>query len=522
MIRNMTNYFGRVDDHDQLRQAIKDRYGVGIMQTTDPANPGAAPMETYSKGAFSIAVDNGLVEGITLGFNKKIASALGTLFTEPGMRFDLTHDTVDDLTEETQLIEMNRQKGGFMPSIVEVDLQSCEVGSSCMLFQYLEDDDTINYTRFSPADLYAIFGDTIIDNGVPRATDVTDIEDASAVIINLGAVDVSRNRYLGIVGRSEGYPLGRWVTFTGSDGRQLPPDYDSNAIEYEIDGEQANPLSWFAEQNPELNTPEYPIVIIQGGITDSHDLTPITSSLYHNTLEIDLAASHILAGTQDGISGTIVVSREKIGAPHALPRVVSGAMALEPGQSADRLPSDSSGALTALETLERLMIHIASGYSVPDYMVVSRDHTLDASSGVALEIKARPLSKKRAYRAELNELAVNKIFQIEKALIGVHHEGDDSVVSTLLECDQTWDPGCIRLPENKVEQVQRLTGMLNAGVIDIIEYLRQTFTLSSDVEAMEIYDRMSDRAGEYPALNKEEKDEQEKQRTTRLGLQRNR
>jgi len=242
----MDRYFGRIDDHDQLKDAIIDRYGVGIKQTTDPAAPSGRPLETYVKQDFAVAVDQGLIEGITLGFGQKVSAALATLFTEPGMRLDLAHDSKKDLTEETEFLDLQRKHGGFYSAIVESDKQSCQDGSSLVFTQW---SDGLDYRKLSPADLYVIFGDYIEDDGVVRGVDPLSIEDASAIIINLGAIDVGKNRYLGIAGRSDAYPTGRWVTWESHDGTQLPPDYDSEAIEYEIGGKQANPLSWMAATN---------------------------------------------------------------------------------------------------------------------------------------------------------------------------------------------------------------------------------------------------------------------------------
>lgn len=532
LIRTMDHYFGRIDDHDQLSDAIKDRYAVGIKEVKDPSSNSNAVRETYVKRDFATAVDAGLVEAITLGFGQKVSNALATLFTEAGMRMDLQHETVEDLALAEELIDEQREKGGQQAALVEADKGSCQIGSNLVFVQ--SQGGQLEYHKLSPADVYVIYGDTITEtyndeNGTEqtksRSADVTDLEDASAVIINLGVVDVGINRYVGIVARCDGYKYGRWVEWQGSDGRQLPSDGEDGVIEltFDVDGTevQANPLSWFAETNPDLDVPEYPIMIIKGGICDTSGLTPITDSLYLDSKEFDVAASHTLSKSQDNISGTTVITRE-LASPHALPRTIGGVIGLEPGHDAKKLDSGSAGANDALEVLERLMIHCAAGYSVPDYMVVSRDHTLDASSGVALQVKARPLVKNREYRVELNTQAVSKLFDIEKYLLAIHHSGDDEAVNLLLECSQTWDAGKLKLPENKNELVTRLSTMLDKGIIDVLEYIRQYYMLPSDVDAENMYTRMNERKDEFPPLNKEEMDAQRQQQTKQLGLTRNR
>ena len=518
-IRAMDRYFGRLDDHYQIKEAIKDRYSVGIKELSDPSSNSTAVRETYVKSDFATAVDAGLIEAISLGFGQKVSNALATLFSEPGMRMDLVHENEEtDLANAENLLDGQRVEGGLQSALVECDKQSCSVGSSLVLVQYKSGH--LDYTKVSPADIYAIFGDTITENGVERATDLEELEDASAVIINLGQDDIGSYRYIGIAGRSPGYPNGRWVEFSGYDGRQLPPDYDPEVIEFELDGKQANPLSWYAAKYPDDDIPEYPLIVIKGGICDTSALTPMTESLYKDALEFDVAASHTLSKSQENINGVTVIRKETHDAIDALPRIISPTMALQYGQIAEKLASDSGGSIDALEVLERLMMHCAAGYSVPDYMIVSRDHTLDASSGVALQVKARPLVKNREYRTELNKTAVAKLYDIEKYLLEIHHKGDDAEVALLLECTQDWDPGQLKLPENKNELVTRLTMMLDKGIIDVLEYIRQYYMLPSDVDAEEMYTRMSERKDEFPALNKEEMDEKAQQRP--LGLQRNR
>lgn len=518
-IREMDRYFGRVDDHDQIRTAIKDRYAVGIKEIADPSSNSTAVRETYVKSDLATAIDAGLIEALSMGLGQKVSAALATLFSEPGMRMDLVHETEDtDLASAEDFLDGQRIEGGMQSSLVECDKQSCSVGSSLVLLQYKSGH--LDYTKISPADIYVIHGDTITDDGVERATDLASLEDASAVIINLGMDDIGSYRYIGIAGRCAGYKTGRWVEFSGYDGRQLPPDYDPDVIEFEINGKQANPLSWYAAQHPDDDVPEYPLIVIKGGICDTDALTPMTQSLYLDSIEFDVAASHTLSKSQENINGVTVIRKEAHDAIDALPRTVSPIMALQYGQIAEKLASDSGGSIDALEVLERLMMHCAAGYSVPDYMIVSRDHTLDASSGVALQIKARPLVKNREYRTELNKTSIAKLFDIERYLLEIHHDGDDSEVALLLECSQDWDPGQLKLPENKNELVTRLTMMLDKGIIDVLEYIRQYYMLPSDVDAEEMYTRMSERKDEFPALNKEEMDEQRNNRP--LGLQRNR
>jgi len=157
--------------------------------------------------------------------------------------------------------------------------------------------------------------------------------------------------------------------------------------------------------------------------------------------------------------------------------------------------------------LKDLQVQIGEGYSVPDFMLSSEDHLLEASSGVALKIKSRPLKKKRENKIELVKPAIRDLYEIEKALIATFHKPDDengSAVNLLLECKQHWDAGELKLPENKKEKIEWITSLLTAGVVDIIWALREIEILADDQEAIALYEKMEKRFKKYAPLKEEE------------------
>lgn len=503
VVDDMLDYYQRREDHSQIRTGIKKRFGLGIRKTDDPGNKNAS-IETYVRDGFSIQVDSGMVEALSIGFGSKVVAALATLFTEPGQRYTLLHDTVEDVEPANDLLNKHRRFGGYDAALVEADVMSKQIGSAGLLVGFA--NRGLSYQVLAPSDVRAYFADTIMDDGVLRGTDKKDIEDASAVVIRLSQVDIAEWNYLAIVGRSGENPQGRHVMFRSSNlSTKIPAYGEDGAIDYEIDGAPANPLSYWANQNPDEFLPEYPIAILDGGLTKSGELMPHYTSLYEDSLEMDISGSHLLGTSSDAARGTLALERTAEAAGKPLPRTLRGQIDLQPGQSINHISHSASDSVEALTVHAKLMTEAAANYSVPDYMVVSEDHSLDASSGVALQVKTRPLTKKREMMVDVARPAVRKIFEIEKSLLGLHVAELDSSVALLLECEQQWDAGELLLPENRKEKADRIKTLMDQGIYDTIAGIREQYNLATDAEAEEIYNKMKDRAGEFPPLSAPQK-----------------
>jgi hypothetical protein len=144
------------------------------------------------------------------------------------------------------------------------------------------------------------------------------------------------------------------------------------------------------------------------------------------------------------------------------------------------------------------MIDAAAGYGVPDFMVASEDHTLDASSGIALQVKTRPLVKERARREDINATQVSKIFEIEKALLHLFYESAET--SALLPLTMAWTAGPLELPENKKEKADRILALKKDGILDEIAAIREYYGFATIDEAVDEYNRMKERRVKYPPL----------------------
>lgn len=499
IIDEMLGYWDRSTDYDRIRTAIKQRFGVGIGVETDPANPDQ-PYKLYTRKDFTTQIDAGLIESITIGWGQKIIAALATLFTEKGQRFELVSENEDaDLSVELEYIDGIRDDGGFYSAIVDADRMSIGVGSSAIFPTFK--NGGIEYQVLSPSDVRIYWPSAIIDaDGKRRSPDYRDIEDAYAITIRLAEVDMNRHNYLAIFGRSEDFPNGRWVEYVSNGiSTELPELNDENANEYEIDGAPANPLSYFANgDGKELNTPEYPIAIIKGVSNSRKTPFPVTTSLFEASLEFDTAASHISGKASSAAAGLTVVKLDDQGVSVPLPDTLEGCTTSLPGQEIEHISKNAADVETAYRTHKMEMIDAAAGYGVPDFMVASEDHTLDASSGIALQVKTRPLVKERVRRENVNKKSVARIFKIEKALLNLFSE--DSEAAMLMPLTMQWSAGPLELPENNKEKADRIIALKEKGILDEIAAIREYYNFATDTEAIEMYERMKERQNEYPSL----------------------
>ncbi len=499
IIDDIVSYHNRQGDKETVRAAIKRRYGIGIKKVADGTE---GTVETYTRDGFAEQVDAGLIEAISSGFAPKIVNALATLFTERGQKYTLTHEATDDVESAESLLNDHRDYGGYNATMTAADKLSIQTGSAAVYLSFVRDH--VRYQHFSPADITVFFGDFITEDDEIRIVDQTDLEDATAVRIRLSQVDASTWNYLLILGSSDIWPNGRHVTYQADEsGGDLPAVGADNTIDWMPEGsdEPANPLSYWANTNPtESDLPEYPIAIIKSGITASGDVMPTSTSLYDDSVEMDIAASHLLSTSQEAAAGTTVITREHTGRNHPLPTTLTGKLALDSGQAIEHLDLGSSASVDGMQVLKDLQIEIAAGYSVPDFMVASEDHMLEASSGISLQIKARPLKKAREERIELNVPTIGKIFQIETILMSLFLEGSDSELKQLAACSLDWDAGELKLPENKKEASERIIALMDKGILDTIEAIREYYQLTSDEDAIAFYEKMSDRKTDYPPL----------------------
>jgi len=512
IVDSMVAYFQRQSDQSQVKTAVKTKYGTAIKFEKDPAKGSVYNKYIgYNDAAFHTAVNIGTIATTPIGFGQRIINAKATMFTELGQRYALAHDAVEDPADAEELLTRIRKEGGYTAAVTRWDKRSIECASAVLLTDY--DSGVMSYQVLNPTDVRPYFADTLTEKvegeaDRVRAAETNDIEDATVVIIRLSRVDRLTWNYLAIYGRSTVYPKGRHVLFQdGETVNEVPPVDETNAdiTDYRIDDEICNPLSKVAFDNPDMSLPEYPLAVLYGGMTDSAGVLPVSTSLYESSLTVDVAASHTLGTSQDAARGTHAFKRSNLAQGQSLPSKYVGPMDLPIGVEYTFEAHDSNASKDAISVLKDTMVQMAAGYAVPDYMVVTEDHTLDASSGVALEIKTRPMIENRRARIEENKPGVQRVFEIERSLLhlfgeespGENLDGEDQ----LWGCTQQWDAGDIVLPENKAERTTRISAAKADGFLDEIGALREYHHLATDDEAIVLYEKMRDRAEEYPPLN---------------------
>lgn len=494
IIDDAIRFFNRQTEHDDIRGKMKSRYAVGV-QKVGGVSGGLGGFETYKRGLLGEQIDLGFFETITTGVANKVIDSIANLFTSKTQSWSYVTgegDAVEKSEDAAALIEAHRKAGGADTVLVNTDSLSCGVNTSFMLLGWV--GGHLKYSLVSPTSINFIYHDTIKDDGVDRGVDYTEIEDATAVVIRLSeCVDANpgEGQYLAIFGRSEIHDYGRYVTYRSSKWDEIP-EVGRGGVDYTLEsGEIANPLSWLADKNPKAYIPEYPIIKLDGGLMRvSSKLIETTTSLYENMVELDLSYSRVLKAALVAAIGTAAVVNPR-GDP--LPPTLEGAVALMGDQTMELYDHSGANSVAALEVLKGLTVAIGNSYSAPDYTLVSDAQSLSASSGVALAIRTKPLIEFRDYRIEVNGPSVDRMFEIERGLIEAY-TGDTSLQGV----KQIWNPGEIKVPEDKTEQVARLKAAEDAGLADHVMSVKEYHGLATDEEAIALIERMEERKVEFP------------------------
>jgi len=494
---DILGYAGRKTDRTQIRDTIVRRYGTGIRMEKDPET--GVDYVQYEKAGFRARMNAGHIETNTIGLGHKIAGAIATLFSEPTQNFDLVGPDGVDVSDADDLLNETRKEGGFTGTLVEADMNSIWVGSIPVFIEFV--DGGLEYHAIDPGKIQVLFEEAISSNGKNRPTNKTQIEDSTLVIISTGTTEDMDNTYVAIFGRSTKYPNGRYVQFVSSgDGQTVPEVGADGAFDWVENGEIGNPLSVYANEHPDEDLPEYPIATIHSCLISKDHLFPVSSSLHVEALEADVAASHVRATSSDNAKGTRYWRKSEDGSVQKPPKSLHGEIILEAGQEVKNVDADSGAPKIAWEILQEEMVATGQGFTVPDFYVSSRDHTVEAASGVALKVRSGQLTKLRGRRIETNEAAVDKIFKIEKAYISMMSDADQSTIDLLEQCDQNWDPGIHEIPQEDEKMILAVKELVSLGVYDTIEAIRVVYGLSSESEAIDKYEQLAERAQKYPPL----------------------
>ena len=485
-------YFERREDTSKIREKYEDRVATGIRKTE-----GESGYETYTKQRVAEMIEQGELEIVSVGMGPKIINARATLFTNQTQSWDyVTGEGKEQQRDEdtAKIIAEQRKLGGFNVQLPNADYVAAGVDTGPLHIDW--SGGHLVYKAFSPTCIYALFGDSIIDGGVERAVDYTNIEDAAVVVVllssqrNANDANPHINQYVAYFGRSDKYENGRRVVYESQNWKDIPEfGIDDKAHDYILKGtkDPANPLSVMAAKkaNEGIVVPEYPICLFHGGLSKTADtLVPMSTSLYESCLEIDLAMSKLMKSSLTSALGKDVLTNE-LG--HELPRCLEGAVLLRKGQTLQIMGQPVSNSQGAMEVLKDEMRAIAEGHSVPGYLVIQQAGG-NPESGVALVVRTQPLISDRNGRVRTNESEVDRMWNIERYM----YEFVTGQPLGNADTRQVWNPGRYNVPETDLDKITRLSMALDKGAMDYVRFIRDYYNFATDQDAMDFIDTMRD------------------------------
>ena len=460
----------RGDTQSQIAKKMATRYCSRISKAEDGSVYNSDPVE-----AMRAAVNAGLFEIISTGIMKKIVLNVANLTS--GAEFSYTDDAGNLLDEFAADMKAAREQGNFTNVMQRLDQMSVAVGSAVLFVQVL--GNKYSYQAISPDNVILLYNGIIEDSGELRAIDTTNIDEATAVIINTGPVDRVRNGYVAFFGRSDTYPRGRLVKYVASSWKDIPAVNSESASEhYDKSGEIGNPFTILQDDKHDYTLPEYPVAVWYGGSNDAVSLLPVDTELYDNSLEIDLANSRILLASLKSATGMVVFSRDNGASPIIPDNLGEGVNILGAGQSLNVLSVPAVNAETAGKIVADNMAMLAEAYGLPSYKLAMSKMT-QVPSGAALNELDKPAQDTRQRRAGINSASMNRIFNIEMCLARI--DNDDKNIFDGISQRWTVQPLTHETELDRLEEAQRLKDL---GITDNKELVKKVFDdIDTDEEA---------------------------------------
>lgn len=412
--------------------------------------------------AVKMAIESGMQEIASLGTFKKIITETATLNRNTSFKFVNEATGEEDESVSDKIREL-RDVAEFDLSLGRLDELSVGVGSSVMLVQVL--GNNMYYSPMSVNNVFVGFSDHVyegeIDTTGKRVSNKYDLQEASVIVLQMDA-----EYFVAYFGRSIKYPQGRMVTYHAKAWDNIPQVGGEDSTDYlTSEGQPANPLTVFQDEQGDYSTPEYPLVIWRGSTTGYNKfILPITDALYTESIEQDVACSRILTAALKSARGAWHFSREQ-GASSSLPaNIDEGYGNLEPGQTVGLLHVPGQNIKEARETVERFGAYTSESNGVPSYKL---NVNVQVPSGAALLEMNKPSALEREKRYKLNQSAMSEIFSIEKALISIETGQDfgDGV-------EQVWIVHPERAVKTDKEVLEEAKLAKDAGIKDDAEIVK--------------------------------------------------
>ena len=496
-IEKALDFLSRADDDEQVEDGIIDRWATKLKKAEDEGG-----YDEYVSGSDENKAERS--EKLNTGLGQRIVSTVADLFTNPTGYFEYVSVGEDGeeipVDDVEALIEEHRTLGGFSTEVANADYCSVAVGVGPLWVDWRGGETGhLKYRAFSPSCIRAQYGASVIDNGVERGVDYTDLGDASMVSIQLasgtdtGTTAADKQQYLAIYGASDrpGYENGRYVHYEARRWEDVPDPGQGGVDWYYPPNSDsiANPLTIAGQMLPEETIPEYPFVMLRGGYDVTTDkLLPITSSFFKSILELDIEFSRIAHCAMLAARGTNwIKDPNNAGLPHTL----EGEVPLRDGQELGNVGQPASNAQQAFEIVKGLSIIVAEGMNVPGYQVISGQSMPE--SGIALMIKTQPLIDYKARRAKLNHSEVNKLWRIERGLHRVY--ANKPLAGT--DVTQNWVAGRHLMPEDPTAKLMRITTAVEKNFMDPLTAIMELYDLPHKRAARARLEEMQELRAEF-------------------------
>ena len=441
-----------------IKRSMAERFAVRFENKKD-AKGIQTVMQIKDDLAVKMAIESNMQEVASFGLFKKIVKETANLNRNTSFKF--VNESGDEDENVSDVIRESREESNFDLSLGRLDELAVGVGSAAMLIQVLA--NKIEYSPINRSNVYAVFSDYIFDGDreatSQRVVNKMNLQEATCVIIQL-----SEKRHVAYFGRSLFYPQGRMVTYESEHWYKVPEVGSNLADDYVDDGEIANPLTVYQDEKNDYSIPEYPLVLWYGYPTAyKKDLMPVDSSLYKECLEQDVSTSRALTAALKSARGAWHFSREN-GASDAIPaNIDEGFGQLQPGQTVGLLHVPGQNIDACLNAVEKFTAYISESYGVPAYKL-SVSQNAQIPSGAALIELNKPSALVRETRYKLNKSGMEKIYQIEKALISIETGEDfgDGV-------EQVWTVHPEQVTKTNKEMLEEAKLAEDAGVKDKVQ-----------------------------------------------------
>jgi hypothetical protein len=433
------------NDSKYIEEKMATRYATTVDKVKDQVDGTEKTWLVRNNEAKNAAIANGLFEIVGLHTYNHIVRETASLFTI-GSEYEYEGSgNVDTFAED---LEAAREMANRDLSMGRVDELSVATGSSCVLVQVL--GSILNYQAIPRDKIWVAFNNTIFENNVERPANQLNIEEATAIVIQLDDADSSGNAsYVAYYGRSDKYPQGRQVKYSAKKWDDVPEvgqTGEDAGTDAEFDGEAGNPMTvWQDQQGSGFVSPEYPIAIWTGSTSGyGKELLPITEGLYKQTLELDLGASRVLMSALKSARGVFAFSRD-MESSNVLPEVIDeGGVVLEHGQTLATHSIPGINIKEAMAVLKEMAAITSEAWQVPAYRIGI--NATSVPSGAALRELNRPLIRNRDSRIQLNRSNVSRIYDIERILASMEN---GSATGEAIE--ETWVPNEVQFERDRLE-----------------------------------------------------------------------